>query len=694
MVLTGGNLHPMRTRIHRSVVFVFLLGVMLGGCSFFSKAYQNTIAYFNTYYNAQKAFDDAVRELEKSQPTTLQTNLFLPANVQQPVRQKFQTVIEKCSKIIQFYSETNLVDDAILLIGKSYYHLNEVVPAQKKFSEILDNFPSSDLRLEAKLMQAKTYYLADKPDDALNLLKSLLTESTEQGERNIAIEALMLEGQIYLDRNDYALAEQSYARALETSGDGRLLAYAAYLLGTCHEARGNNEAAAIAFLSVRDYKPPFPLEFHARLRAAGMFSMMGNAARSLEILEELQSEPLNPEQRSLVELEIAHTYERAGDYQLALSRYAVIDTLYKHTDASAKSNYYAATIHETRFFDLQQAKILYDKAKSEFPQSEVTPLAAKKAEVLGRYISYRNEFNKYDSLLSRFLHPEEEKSVDSLSRRTSVDEDSSGSTDVTMRDSLATGKTVDSVKTATIPIDTIHYRRSINQLALGILFLIDLDNPDSSLTWLTMLLNDYPDSKLAPQGLYVLSEVYRSFGNHQKVDSLYDVILTRYADSEYAANIRKRKEQLPLNAHRADTVEMLYARAMTMLEGGKTQQAIEILRHILSLDSAHDLNARARYALGWIYENVVMKNDSAIAQYRRLAQQYPKSVFTARIQQKLAFIDNKESEETSRSPQKVDTTKNTLKRIDEEGVDPTLDELRKQEKMKKIEPESKKDDKP
>lgn len=684
----------MHAGIHRGVIFVFLLGLTHGGCSFFAKTYQNTIAYFNTYYNAQRAYEDAVRELEKIQPTTLQTNLFRPANVQQPVRQKFQAAIEKCSKVIQFYSETSLVDDAILLIGKSYYHLNEIVPAQKKFSEILDNFPSSDLRLEAKLMQAKSYYLADKQDEALSLLKSLLAESAEQKEQETTLETLMLEGQIYLDRNDYARAEQSYVHALKTSGDERFLAYAAYLLGTCHEARGNNEAAAHAFLSVRDQKPPFLLEFHARLRAAAMFSLFGNTTRSFEILEELELEPLNSEQRSLVELEFANTYKRAGAYEQALSLYTVIDTLYKRTDASAKSNYYAGTIHETQFSDLRQAKILYDKAKGEFPQSEITPLATKKAEVLGRYVAYRNEFNIYDSLLYRYLHPEKAKTADSLSQETSAVEDSVQSPEVIAIDSLVTEKRLDSVNSTTIPIDTFHYRRSINQLALGILFLIDLENPDSSLYWLTMLLNDYPESKLAPQALYVLSEVYRGFDNTQKVDSLYDVILTRYPDSEYATNIRKRKAQLPLNAHSPDSVEILYARAMTMLETGKTQRAIEDLQRILSMDSTHTLNARSRYALGWIYENVALNNDSAIAQYRRLAHQYPNSVYTARIQPKLAFIDNKESDKNSPSPKKIDTTTTTPKPINGEVVDPKFDELPEQEEMNKIESDSKKDDEP
>lgn len=683
----------MRRLIYSVVVFSIVTGAG-GGCSFISRTYQNTIAYFNTYYNAQKAFDDAVRELEKIQPTTLQTNLFIPSTASQQVKQKFQSVIEKCSKIIQFYPETDLVDDAILLIGKSYYYLNEVVPAQKKFSEILDNFSSSALRAEAKLMLAKTYYLADRRDDALSLINTLIEESLEKKEWDVVLEGLLLSGQIYIDRDDFARALQSFVRALDTPGDERLLAYASYLSGQCHESLGNYGAAAHAFLAVRDYAPPLSLEFHGRLRAASMFSMIGNTSRSLEVLEELRSEPLNPEQKSLVELEFGRTYQRGNEYEKAISHYTIVDTVYKRTDASAKSNYYLGTIYETHFSDLRQAKVFFDKAKNEFPQSEITSLAAKKAETLGRYISYRKEFNKYDSLLSVHFRLREEKGVDSSLQQSSAALDSAKSGELTSADSLQTSTRVDSARATPVPIDTIHYRRSINQLALGILFLVDLENADSAAYWLTLLLNEYPDTKLTPQALYVLSEVYRGLNDEAKVDSLYEIILRRYPDSEYAKSIRKGKEQFPIDAAPSDSVSILYAHAVRMLEGGKAQQAIQDLRRILLSDSTHPLNARARYAMGWIYENVVLNVDSAIAQYRRLAQDHPHSVYTARVRPKLAFIDNKESEQSPPASSTIDTSKAAVKPKNGDAVEQEIDAIRKPEDKKKTDFAPKKDDQP
>jgi tetratricopeptide (TPR) repeat protein len=636
-----------RLKLHSAVYLwclVVIISLTMNGCSFVSQTYQNTVAYFNTYYNARKTFDEALRELEKNKPTTLQTNLFLPANVPQPVRQKFQTVIEKCSKIIQFYPETNLMDDAVLLIGKSYYYLNEVVPAQKKFSEILENFPASDLRFEAKLMLAKTYYLAAKPNDALNLVKNLIEESLEEKERDIASEGFLLEGQIYVDRENYAQASESYNRALETRGDKKFLSHAAYLLAWCNESEGNHDAASRTYLRVVDFSPPFILEFNARLHAATEFALSGNSDRSQEVLRELQGEILNPEQRSLVEFEFGNTYQRAGEYEKALQYYETVDTLYKRTDASAKSNYQAGIIWEKHFSDLRRAKSFYDKAKSEFQQSDVTPLATKKAEVLGRYVLHRNEFDKYDSLLYLHEHPHVNVAPDSSVKAVSVPDDSVISHEISPSDTLtAAGKTTDPVQTVAVPLDTIHHRRSMHQLALGILFLVDLENPDSSVRWLTMLLNEYAQSKLVPQALYVLSEVFRSKNDGAKVDSLYDVLLTKYPDSEFSKIIQRSEEDEPMST-KTDSTEILYASAVRLLEEGRTEQAIRNLRRILSTYPTHNLNARARYALGWMYENITINKDSAIAHYRLLEQEHPNSIYTTRVRPKLAFIDGKETE--------------------------------------------------
>lgn len=678
------------------VLCIAAVAIVVGsGCSgsgVFSTTYQNTVAYFNTYYNAKRAFDEAVEEIRKNQPATLQTNLFALPNVPAAVRPKFSAVIEKCSKIIQFYPNSNLVDDALLLIGKSYYYLNEILPAQRKFSELLENFPRGELRFETKLMLAKTHYLAEKENDALEVLNGLITESLDENENDIAIAGRMLQGQIYMDRNDFPRAVESYKRTLEISGDKVLLALAAYQLARSYELMDNSELACQAYIQVLDFDPHFTLEFDARLRAAILYSTMGKGQLSLNMLEDLQSELLTPEQRSSIEFELGNSYRRAKEYEKALFHYETVDSLYKRTDASAKSSYQRGILFEKVFFDLQRAKVYYDKAKSEFPQSEITPSAIKKSDIFGRYVSHRTELSKYDSLLYAYLHPllsddHSGKLIDSVRKV--------GRNEIVQPESVTAAKIpkhMDSLKAKSIPIDTVHYRRSINQLALGILFFVDVERPDSSVYWLTAMLNDYPNSKSTPQALYVLSEVYRSRDEQAKVDSLYDILLSRYPNSEYAANVRKIRGQLPKPSE-SDSAEVHYGNAMRIHDGGNAQQAIQEFRKVARKYRNHPVNAKARYAIGWIFENVIINKDSAVAHYRLLQQEQPTSIYAERIRSKLAFLDNKEADpkpiNTVKDAGVQDTTKQPIRK-----KLPVRDEELEPKPPEKAEPELKKDDGP
>lgn len=667
------------------------------------------LAYFNTYYNAKKTFDEAVEETQKTQSKISQTNLFTFPTVPQTARTKFLSVIEKCSKIIQFYPKSSKVDDALLLIGKSYYYLNELLPAQKKFTELLENFPTTDLRFEAKLGLAKAHHASQKVEEALTVLKSLVTESQEANEHDIAIEALLLEGQIYVDRQDYAHAITSYLQAVEIPGNDKLLAIAQYQLAYSYELKGDADSASRAYVKVLDFNPDFSLGYQVRLRSAVMYSAIGDFARAINLLGDLSGESLTAEDRSYVELEFGNVYQLAGDYDKALEHYNTVDSLYKRTDAAAKSYYQRGLMYEKRILNLQEAKLYYDKAKSEFPQSEVTAPAAKKSEVLSRYLIHRTELSKYDSLLQLALHPEL-LSISADTLQHSADTGESHLPIEQMRsDSVRSLKAImvkDSIQTmpvGKIPIDTIHQRRATNQFALGVLFFVDLDRPDSAAHWLNAMLKEYPDSKLSPQALYALAEIYRSKQQASAADSIYNILLTKYPDSEYSRNTKKLSgtTALPLIP---DSAEMSYVAAEKLFEEGNLRTALQKFKQIAARYPSTSFGAKARYTVGWMYENIFMNTDSAAAHYRLLLQEQPVSVYADRVRPKLAMKDNpesggKQSLESSTSKPKLESSEtgkdSTQQRSESKIPFPEKPKMKTgEQKETNASPQKKKDEKP
>jgi len=361
--------------------------------------YENVTGYFNTYYNAKKLFSDAEREIEKTPQKERDTNYFAAYNVPKGVHDKLDKVIEKCSKLIQLYPRSSWLEDAIVTIGKSYVYKGETESAIRKFNELIENFPTSDLTLTARLWKAKALYSSNKDDEAILTVEELLPDAEKDGEKDIMIEALMLKGQIQIDREDYKSAAEVYGKAINISGSGDLLAIAQYQLGICESRLGNYREAAEAFINVENYNPTITKKYQAQLRAGMMLSISGQHEKALEVLENLRSQALKSDEKGMVELEIANTYKRMNDTTTAFTMYDRIDSVYKKTDAAAKSYYERGLSYENDYKDYRKALSFYEKAKAEFPSSEITPIAQKKVQYLTQYFKLHDNLIKFDSLL-------------------------------------------------------------------------------------------------------------------------------------------------------------------------------------------------------------------------------------------------------------------------------------------------------
>ncbi len=164
-------------------IISFLLGLIVlitfNSCSkgnFFIRSFEDFTTYFNIYYNASRIFSEAEEELLKQQKDLFTTKVIAPGG---NVTNKFVQVIEKCSKILQYHQNSSLIDDALFMIGKSYYYQREYPSAIRKFTELITNFPESDYYLESKFWIAKSYAQTVEIDRSLRLLNDIYLEAKE-----------------------------------------------------------------------------------------------------------------------------------------------------------------------------------------------------------------------------------------------------------------------------------------------------------------------------------------------------------------------------------------------------------------------------------------------------------------------------------------------------------------------------------
>ena len=165
----------MRFSILKKIRFSFflLLLVVVTGCS----VWDSFTTYFNLYYNTIESFEKAEEQIYAQQRSLFSTE---PLTVPGTANTELEKVIEKCSAILQFHSETGYVEDALLMLGKAFYYQNNYQKAQRKFEELVASQVEGDYELEAELWIGKCQMKLKHYSDALSTLHSVRQKAIEE----------------------------------------------------------------------------------------------------------------------------------------------------------------------------------------------------------------------------------------------------------------------------------------------------------------------------------------------------------------------------------------------------------------------------------------------------------------------------------------------------------------------------------
>ncbi len=625
-------------------------------------------AYFNTYYNAQRQFKDAEDELLSQRENKQNDRPFgYPFNIQATTKAKFTTVIEKCSKLLQYHSESSLVDNALLMIGKSYYYQNDYQQAERKFKELLEQFPNSSLVDDGELLLGYCYYMLNDKTKSSGVAKVLLDNANKNGDDDYAAKASMLLAQIEADNKNPDQAKIYFQTAAEKGGTAEERCIAYLNLAALNTQEGNDQRALDAYRKAEAASPGFETTYKGKIGEARMLCKLGAYEESLRLLRDLLSSSNYKEFYGEISLEIGNVFKASKEYPSAIAQYTYVDTSYARTESSAKSYFQLGSLYETILFQFDSAYTQYTKGKSEFPQALITQQLTRRAEYLGKYLQYRNEIQKFDSIKSAILAPPDtarmsvtaasDSTVDSLHVphiQIAASSDSTTDTIHARNLHLATvsDSTVDSLhKQAVvtppriplpppISLDSANSRLAYAKTELAALFYTVMGLPDSAEKWYMDLLIEHPGSKQAPRALYTLAQIYSQDSTRPRptIDSLYRVIVERFPDSEFAPEA-ERQLGLPVTEKAVDPAETSYARAEGLINSGETKAARDTLRNIVHLYPASPIASKAQYALGWLYESVDVVPDSAVASYRKLVALYPGSRYALAARPKVEEYD-------------------------------------------------------
>ena len=379
---------------------IFLSSLLISGCG----VWDNFTTYFNLYYNASDLFEKAEKQILSQEKDLFSTE---PPQLPGTAKSDLVKVIEKCSDLLQFSSETAYVEDALMMLGKSFYYQKNYQKALRKFNELEETFPESGDLLEAQLWVGKCQMRLKKYNDALTTLSIVRKQAVEEGESEIIRESYIEEIVYKVTIEDYKSAVEVANEFMDVSDDDNIKAEVWYGIGQLDMKIGETESAIIAYENVFEYSPDFDLEFDAKLRLGIAYREGNRSEEALEIFSDMRDEDKYSTDFGEIDFEIAKTQRTLGNIEIAVDLLTEVDTLYRGTQPSAAAKFELGQIYQYEYVQFDSAAAYYKKAStSGLPKEYIKP-AREKNRLFTRYLKLDGDVSKYGKQLFYLENPDE-----------------------------------------------------------------------------------------------------------------------------------------------------------------------------------------------------------------------------------------------------------------------------------------------
>jgi tetratricopeptide (TPR) repeat protein len=581
-----------------------LLVLLVGGC----RLWDNTTTYFNTYYNMRRLETEITDEFryqdEFAKPpkprvvVPIEPDLVLerpatgalPAyldqmvikpNKLQPVRIKVDSIIIKGSKILATHGQSDFVDGTLYLMALAYFYRSEWLPSNIKCQELIVQFPKSSYSPDAHLLSAKNYLMQRNIPNAERMLSRTVDIAWEQLRYDVLSEAFRLQAELAIEQGNFDRAVRPYRQAIAQCPDESQRAVWQVDMGLLLYRLGRFDQAERELAIVERYSPDRLPLFESRYYRALALIRLGRYHEAEEILDDLESERRFDDYVKAGYL----TGARLELYRIA-NRTQELDSLERATSQQITANDAILVAHFQRGLEYFRAKD-YDNALKYFAATRVR-----------RSPVFDGAKRLFDLLNIR------QQKLQQLAQMTAP------------------------------ATDSARIIRAYTEFELGRAH-EELGNRDSAAVWYQAAVDHAPPGDTTrAQFLYALARI-EQFRQPRVADSLLQIIFDRYPFTEYGQHA---KQLLGFTDYAVvDTAAELLSSGEHLRRAQNFRLALEQLGKIVTHYPRHRHAARALYLVGWIWENNLGNNDSALYYYSLLVRNYPTSEYAKDVSRSVAF---------------------------------------------------------
>ncbi|MEJ2052840.1 MAG: tetratricopeptide repeat protein, partial [Calditrichaceae bacterium] len=349
-------------------------------------------AYYNTFFNAKEYYKTGMEKQKNSKSDDLSGD----------VKSNYNDAIKKCWKLIDTYGDSSkYADDALLLIGKSYYNLRDYEKSEQVLQQFLLKYLNSEYIPEAKLWLAKNYIELDKEKEAQDLLDKLFDDKVSN---EIAAQSFYILGNLYYKNENYETAIDNFQKCVEITDNDEIKGDAEYKTGEAFFYLGEYENAIYHFKKIEKLDVPVIKEYEAIIQKINALVKLNRFDEADQILRVMMGNQRFSDQFSLIQTKLANISEIQGDIDYAMELYYDILDKYPKKEGAALSSFYLGQLYEYEIGNFDSAKAYYDRVPKEYSKSEAKEDAKKRSDLLKDYLAIRDQILKDKSDLYKLEH--------------------------------------------------------------------------------------------------------------------------------------------------------------------------------------------------------------------------------------------------------------------------------------------------
>lgn len=378
------------------------------GCgSSLKSSWNNFTAYYNTFYNAREHFKTGLKKVN-DQPVTIDPSspVRIHSSPNKAGYNDFQDAIDKGARVLRKFPDSKWVDDAIFLIGKSYYYRQEFYPALQKFEELMNAGNSPKMISYAIIWKGRTQLDLKQYSAGISYLESELEPYPAQWPQKYKGEIQALAGQHHAMVQNWNEAVDYLFDATANINDKALLGRTYFLLGQVLERQERYGEAFNAFGEVINNFSDFEYLYWAKFKRADIARTAGRFELAIDLFQVLRNDDKNLDRRGRLLFEIAQTRMMMGELEQAeqLFKQLLYGTRTQQSrELKADIYFRLGKIYSDHYEQYQVAAAYFDSSSTIKTSSQSSGSDAENpselADTYGEYTELQNSITRADSLL-------------------------------------------------------------------------------------------------------------------------------------------------------------------------------------------------------------------------------------------------------------------------------------------------------